>query len=136
VLDSKSARIVTAIAVSRLVVDLVRVVHESDYLHRHFGAVLEEIFVGFCVHIGTIEERPMSATKISSYIGVPRTNVSRALRELVHRGAIYKVGFNYLTNLDRLAERAKPAAIRKMIKVINHTTDVINALEKSIPIRN
>jgi hypothetical protein len=101
-----------------MLVDCVRVIHADAYSPKHIGASLEEMFISFAVHIGTAENRPMSATKIAGFLGVPRTNVLRALATLKRKDIVYSVGNVYLTNIDRLTKRITPSLIKKQIETI------------------
>lgn len=62
-----------AYRVSSMLVECMRVIHSDAYAPKHIGASLEEMFVSFAVHIGTAEDRAMSATKIAGFLGIPRT---------------------------------------------------------------
>jgi DNA-binding transcriptional regulator LsrR (DeoR family) len=61
----------------------------------------------------------MSASKIAAYLGVPRTNVLRALASLKKKNIVYSVGNAYLTNIDSLAKRVAPQLMRKQLKTIS-----------------
>lgn len=115
-----------------MLVDCVRVIHADAYSPKHLGASLEEMFVSFAVHIGTAEDRPMSATKIAGFLGVPRTNVLRALTALKRKNVIYSVGNVYLTNVDWLGKRITPALKRKQINTIARAHAMLAKLEASI----
>jgi hypothetical protein len=121
-----------AYTVSRMLVECVRVIHTDAYLPKHLGASLEEMFVCFAVHIGTAEDRPMSATKIAGFLGVPRTNVLRALAALKRKNVVYNVGNVYLTNVERLGKRITPALIKKQINSVARAYEVLAKLEASI----
>jgi predicted ArsR family transcriptional regulator len=58
----------------------------------------------------------MSASKIAAYLGVPRTNVLRALASLKKKNIVYSVGNAYLTNIDSLAKRVAPQLMRSSSK--------------------
>lgn len=117
--------------VARMLVDCVHVIHADAYSPKHIGASLEEMFISFAVHIGTAEDRPMSATKIAGFLGVPRTNVLRALSALKRKGIVYSVGNVYLTNVDRLAKRITPTLIKKQTKNITRAYAELAKLESS-----
>lgn len=120
-----------AYTVSSMLVDCIRVIHADAYSQRHIGASLQEMFVSFAVHIGTAEDRPMSATKIAGFLGVPRTNVLRALSALKKKNVIYSVGNVYFTNIERLGNRITPVLIRKQLKTIARAYAALAKLETS-----
>jgi Crp-like helix-turn-helix protein len=128
----KTLELAFAHAVARMLVDCVRVIHGDAYSQKHIGASLEEMFVSFAVHIGTAEDRPMSATKIAGFLGIPRTNVLRALAALKKKDIIYSIGNVYLTNVDRLAKRITPLLMKKQTKTIARTYVELTKLKSSI----
>ena len=87
--------LIYAHSVGRMLVDCVRVIYADAYSSKHIGASLEEIFISFAVLIGTAEGRPMSATKVAGYLGMPRTNVLRGLAALKKKDIIYSIGYVY-----------------------------------------
>lgn len=117
--------------ISRMLVDCVRVIHTDAYAPQHLGASLEEMFVSFAVHIGTSEGRPMTATKIAGYLGVPRTNVLRALAKLKKKDIIYSLGNVYLTNNERLSKRITAQLMKKQITIIMNASAKLSALQSS-----
>jgi hypothetical protein len=59
-------------------IDIMRTVHgayapDTD----RFGTRLETFFIGLCVALGDIEDKPLTVTKIAVYMSVPRTTVIR-----------------------------------------------------------
>jgi hypothetical protein len=127
----KPVQLTFAHAVGSMLVDCMRVIHADAYSPKHIGASLEEMLVSFAVHIGTAEDRPMSATKIAGFLGVPRTNVLRALAALKKKDIIYGVGNVYLTNVDRLTERITPALMKRQIKTIARAYAELAKMESS-----
>jgi len=98
--------IAQTLIVSHMLVDCMRAAHSTAFSYKHVGASFEDMFVSFAVLIGTAEGRPMSATKLAGYLGIPRTNVLRALAKLQKKKFIYRVGNAYLTDLNLLLGRA------------------------------
>ena len=119
-------------ALSCMFVECMRTIHTDAYHSKHLGASLEEMFVSFAVHIGTFENQPMSASKIAGYLGLPRTNVLRALAALKEKNVVYSVGTVYLTNVDRLSKRVTPALMKRQVKTIARTWAAIAKFEASI----
>jgi biotin operon repressor len=80
----------------RLMIDIMRVVHGAYApATEPFGARLEIFFIGLCVALGDIEERPFSVAKIATYMHVPRTTVIRRLNRLQSWGLIVRKGRYY-----------------------------------------
>jgi hypothetical protein len=128
----QSPSITFAATMARMFVDCLRVIHADAYPSKHIGASLEEMYVSFAVHIGTVEGRPMSATKIAGYLSMPRTNVLRALIELKKKDIVYSVGNVYLTNCDRLSRRITPALMNKQIDTVVRASKQLIALQSSV----
>jgi hypothetical protein len=61
------------------------------------------VLVACAVFIGELEGRPMNATKVAHFIGVPRTTVLRKLEHLMGIGAVTKKDRKYV-----YAPRARP----------------------------
>lgn len=81
----------------RAYVDLTRALHGillPDTAH-HFGAENETLLVLIAVYIGDAENRPMSASKIAGYVGLPRASVYRRIDRLTKEGRIERCGRNY-----------------------------------------
>lgn len=78
--------------VNRALVEIVRYWSRA-YAHSEdrAGEVIEVFFVAACVFVGQAEGRPMSATKLAAYTGMPRTTVLRKLDVLMHMGLARKV---------------------------------------------
>jgi hypothetical protein len=83
--------------VARMYVNLTRTMHQLAFpkSKKGFGAELETMLVLMCVFIGDAEGRPMSASKIASFAGLPRATVYRRLEHLIRQKKIVRVGNAY-----------------------------------------
>jgi biotin operon repressor len=80
----------------RLMIDIMRCVHGAYApADEPFGGRLETFFIGLCVALGAIEQRPFSVTKIAAYMRMPRTTVLRRLERLQKWGLIHRQGRRY-----------------------------------------
>ena len=77
----------------RLLVDIMRTLR-AHYMpaNEPFGTRIETKFVGLCVAIGDLEGKPFSVAKIATYMGMPRTTVTRRLERLESWGIIERQG--------------------------------------------
>src|SRR6201981_2564089 len=74
----------------RLMIDIMRGLHGAYApASEPFGTRLETFFIGLCVALGELEERPFSVAKIAAYMRVPRTTVIRRLDQLENWGLIH-----------------------------------------------
>ena len=77
-------------------IDMMRTVHGAYAPDaERFGTRLETFFIGLCVALGDIEGKPLSMAKITAYMRVPRTTVTRRLAQLQSWGLIDRRGRNY-----------------------------------------
>ena len=80
----KSAR--QRLVLCRLMIDIMRTVHGAYApVSEPFGTRLETFFVGLCVAVGDVDDKPFTVAKIAAYMRVPRTTVIRRLNQLHRR---------------------------------------------------
>lgn len=79
-------------AACRLILELMRGFAESYLKIENFGANADLVVLFAAILIGQIERKPMTASKLAIYAGIPRPSVVRKLRQLEVRGAIKKTG--------------------------------------------
>jgi hypothetical protein len=104
--------------IAHLVVELSRVLHASIYpeLGERLAADVEAVLIAAAVAIGHTERRPMTASKIAHFLGMPRTTVLRKLAELDARGVVCRRGTRYFLTPARLTRAG--SHIRRAMKVI------------------
>ena len=76
--------------VARLLLDMFRVSAERINVGKGAAEALEIRTIMFAVMLGHLESRPMSALKVSNYIGVPRATVTRKLQALCDLGHVMR----------------------------------------------
>jgi predicted Rossmann fold nucleotide-binding protein DprA/Smf involved in DNA uptake len=70
-----------------------------------FGADANDLALFAGLLIGTAEGRPMNATKLAHYVGIPRPSVIRKLDALTRRGLVERTGGGFvLVGASGLAE--------------------------------
>jgi hypothetical protein len=103
----------------RFMIDTMRILHGAYApIQEPFGTRLETFFVGFCVVLGDIEGKPLSASKIAAYLHMPRTTVMRRLKRLENWDIVYRHGRRYHvrdTTLNSLIGMRSYLQIRLMI---------------------
>lgn len=102
---------------ARLWLELTRQIHKAvePDLQAQFGSRAGLLLIGAAVYLGTVEGRPMTATKLADHVGMPRATVIRRLRTLCRRGAVEKAGRHYRTpakRLDRVGRDDHASAVR------------------------
>lgn len=71
--------------IAKVVIETLRVYSRAHFKDEMIGTHFEEILIGLAVLIGQTEGRPMSATDISAYVGIPRPTVIRHLQPAIRR---------------------------------------------------
>jgi DNA-binding MarR family transcriptional regulator len=107
-------------AIVHLYIDLTRALGGQARPERpeRFGADATLLLIRAAVYIGTIDGRPLTATKLADYLGLPRATVIRKLQQLVQRGAIEREDGHYCTPRRRLdqIDRGDLADLVKLIQ--------------------
>lgn len=76
--------------IAKLVIDIMRVGWEAVFIGEHFGSRATDGMLINAVFIGYAEGRPMKASKIADYAGVPRPTAIRRLNILETLGYVVK----------------------------------------------
>ena len=82
------------------------------------GTTVELLFVGICVFIGHLENRPMSASMVARFLEIPRTTAFRRLDKLLKRGLVRRSGRLYYLNETEFNKRAA-ASIPRVFRAIS-----------------
>jgi len=85
---------------------------------QEFGSRTVLLLIAAAVFLGTIEGRPLTASKLAAYVGMPRPTVIRRLRILSRGGSVERVGTAYRTPQKRLAQlaRSEHAGLIKLVR--------------------
>jgi predicted transcriptional regulator len=65
------------------------------------------LLIGSAIMVGHAEDKPMNATKIAHYIGLPRSTVIRKLNQFLKAGVIARDGNVYLLSIERAHNQTK-----------------------------
>lgn len=103
----------------------------SGYPRKHLGAVFEELLVAMMIRMSDdLGAPPRTASDISRYLGLPRSNVRRCLDLLIRDGVVRKVNENGHTGeLDWLASRIDAEYFLKIRDAIITAADELKALD-------
>jgi hypothetical protein len=110
--------------VAHLVVDLVRIAYDAIYPERRgaLAADFDIVLVACAIVIGHTEGRPMTASKIAHYLGMPRTTVLRRLDALVAADFAARAGKSYV--LSARQQGSGTEVIRQALAAIAGATNV------------
>lgn len=78
---------------ARFAVEYTRIVRSAFFKDGGFDP--EAVYVMRVVWIGSLERKPMQASKIALYADLPRTTVIRKLAQLIARGYVVRRGEAY-----------------------------------------
>ena len=103
----------------------------SGYARKHIGAVFEELLVALTIRVADSLGGPsLTASDLSKYLGLPRSNVRRCLEALIGEGVIRREGSNgYRGELDWLASRIDAEYFLKIRDAIITAADELKALD-------
>ena len=93
------------LALAKAYIALTRVMVDSVFGKKPADHSL--LLVGSAIMVGHAENKPMSATKIAQYIGLPRSTVIRKLDRFVKAGVIARHGNVYLMSKERAHNQTK-----------------------------
>src|SRR5262245_15662114 len=104
----------------------------SGYPRKHLGAVFEELLVAMMIRVSDeLGAPPRTASDISRYLGLPRSNVRRCLDVLIGEGVVRKVSeHGHTGELDWLASRVDAEYFLKIRDAIITAADALKALDE------
>lgn len=103
----------------------------SGYARKHLGAVFEELLVAMMIRMSDdLGAPPRTASDISKYLGLPRSNVRRCLDVLISESVVRKVNeHGHVGELDWLASRIDAEYFVKIRDAIITAADELTALD-------
>jgi hypothetical protein len=103
----------------------------SGYPRKHLGAVFEELLVAMMIRVSDdLGAPPRTASDISKYLGLPRSNVRRCLDVLISEGVVRKVNeHGHKGELDWLASRIDADYFLRIRDAIIAAADELKALD-------
>lgn len=123
---TKFARRDDRLAIAHMLVEVAKSYHSIIYPEGNFAANIDGVFISACVFIGDAEHKPMSATKIAHYLGMPRTTVLRKLKDLEARDVIRRHGNVYLISPSR---SDKPPVQSKVEKAVRRAAAALSKMD-------
>ena len=93
------------LALANAYIALTRVMVDSVFGKKPADQSL--LLIGSAIMVGHAEDKPMNATKIAQYIGLPRSTVIRKLNQFVKAGVIARHGNLDLLSIERAQNQTK-----------------------------
>jgi predicted transcriptional regulator len=109
------------LALAKAYIALTRVMVDSVFGEKAADHSL--LLIGTAIMVGHAENRPLNATKIAHYIGMPRSTVIRKLNEFLRAGVIARQGNVYLLSEVRAHNQTK---------YVTEAMRIFRAAEKSL----
>lgn len=120
----------TRLIVAHLAVDLLRTWSMQIRGDDKFGADLDASVIVMAIVIGHLEQRPMSASKISEYIGIPRTTVLRKLQALQVDGMIARTsGAEFVIAANEVNRPERLSFARNAAKLIHRASRELSKMD-------
>ena len=91
---------------------------QGDYRRKHVGAVWEELLVAFVLWQADTVAQPMTVAEISRYLGIPRSNVARAMGALIEQGLACRVKRRYGRNVAFISVRPTSRFFREIREAV------------------
>lgn len=109
--------------IMRAIVEILRTYYQAYFKTEKFGVGVDQGLIIFAVVLGQAEDKLMTATDISNYLGIPRATVSRKLKLLGRRRALRTMRNGkrvcYLIENPNAPEMLR--AVEKVIGIIRHS---------------
>jgi len=83
------------------VIDIMRRAHDAYTPTEAFGSILGASFVGVCIALGHMQERPFTVAKLAAYVEMPRTTVRRKVHMLERLSLVQRRGNFYYLNEEK-----------------------------------
>jgi biotin operon repressor len=110
------------LALARCTLANIQAISRAYMEPKGFGTADMGIFlIGIAVFIGMAEGRPMSANKVSQFLGIPRATVARKLAQMRERGMVEIKGNRVFIPLDRLASPEAIASTHERLALVATT---------------
>lgn len=91
---------------------------QGEYRRKHVGARWEELLVAFVLWQADTTLKPMTIADIAKSLGIPRSNVSRAILELVDQGLICRIERRYGRDVGFISGRPNSRHFRDIREAI------------------
>lgn len=76
------------LVVAKTVLSIMRAFAVVYIKNERFGSCADDCFLSFAIFVGQVEGKPMSASKLAEFAGLPRPTVVRKLAGLKRRGIV------------------------------------------------
>lgn len=120
------------LVVLKLIMGLMRSAHTAYFNRvRKFAPNSDYVLICLAVAIGEIDGKPLSASRISEYIGMPRVSVMRKLTELQARGLIERPARSkYTFGSFALTPEEYEMVLASMKKMIHRASTELSKLDR------
>jgi len=117
--------------ISKMWVDGLLLLRPQIYGERHIGAALEKIIVMATVRACEADGTLCTEARIAKRLNAPKSNVHRALADLVDRRMVRRVGNIYAASPDNYGVRIDPARHRELVRMVIDAGRELERLEQA-----
>jgi hypothetical protein len=117
--------------ISKMWVDGLLLLRPQIYGERHIGAALEKIIVMATVRACETDRTLCTEAQIAKRLNAPKSNVRRALIDLVDRRMVRRVGNIYAASPDNHGVRIDPARHRELVRMVINAGRELERLEEA-----
>ncbi len=120
------------LVIARLVVALMRARASYYYPELGLAASYELQLVATAVFIGHASRRPMGASEIARFVGMPRPTALRRLGDLIRRGIVVRKGRIYCINPEGVNGPKVAGVVRGNIRRIRAAAKELSKLDENV----
>lgn len=120
------------VPIAKMVLYMMRIASEHYMKTSRFGAEADDLLLGCAVFVGQAERRPMSASKLAEYAGIPRPTAIRKLAQMHDMGILERTeSGHYLIPLKLINSAEAMAASRSIRRSLIRTAANVSSLDAS-----
>ncbi len=102
------------VEILKMLLEVMRGFCSAYFNGSRFGSCAPDLILVGAIFVGQAEGRPMNATKLAAFAGMPRATVIRRLAVLIREGLVVRAGSGFvvpeaLLNSDRVLAAASSA---------------------------
>lgn len=118
-----------AYAVVSMLLRLTSIIADVRFHTKKYGSRADDVMLFCAVFMAQIEGRPMTATKLAHYVGMPRPTVVRKLREMEREGVIAISDSGHATVTDPQDLNVHLAALSSEARLIHQASAKLSKMD-------
>lgn len=115
--------------VVRLAITIIRMMTKTYFDNERFGVTADELILCLSIFIGQVEGKPMNASKLAEYAGLPRPSAIRKLASLRRRELIFCRDGAYFIPEHLLNDEQAVASARRIRRELLNTARMVSKMD-------